>query len=107
MNIGIDLDGTICITNGMDYQHSRPVSKVINKINLCYAKGDKITIYTARGSTTGLDWRMLTENQLKAWGVKYHQLLFGKPVFGLYIGDEAINVKEFVNGDSSTARRND
>ena len=27
----------------------------------------------------------LTKKQLKKWGVKYHSLMFGKPVFDVYI----------------------
>jgi len=92
MIYGIDMDGVICKTNGTDYQHSVPVSDVIDKINSLYHKGDKIIIYTARGTKSGLDLRQLTQSQLKAWDVKYHELIFGKPVFDIYVGDEAINI---------------
>lgn len=30
----------------------------------------------------------LTKNSLKNWGVKYHELIFGKPTFDLYIDDK-------------------
>jgi len=33
----------------------------------------------------------LTENQLKIWGVKYHELIFGKPSFDVVIDDKSIN----------------
>jgi hypothetical protein len=46
---------------------------------------------TARGSGTGIDWRKKTEEQLEAWGVKYHQLWFGKPSADIYIDDKTIN----------------
>ena len=50
-----------------------------------------ILIYTARGSTTGIDWRDLTTKQLKDWGVNYHELSFQKPHFDSLIDDKAGN----------------
>lgn len=96
MKIVFDLDSTICDTQGVDYIHSRPISKVINKINECYYNGDIIIIFTARGTKSGIDHRQLTENQLRAWGVKYHELLFGKLDYMLWVDDKAINVKDFI-----------
>ena len=33
-------------------------------------------------------FRKLTENQLKKWKVKYHNLILGKPSFDIYIDDK-------------------
>jgi hypothetical protein len=48
-------------------------------------------LYTARGSTTGIDWRELTVKQLAEWGVPYDELVMGKPTADVYIDDRAIN----------------
>ena len=41
---------------------------------------------------TGIDWREITENQMKAWGVKHHRLLFGKPAADVYVDDRMISL---------------
>ena len=48
-------------------------------------------MFTARGSTTDIDWKELTEQQLHTWGVKYHKLLFGKPEADIFVDDKAIS----------------
>lgn len=86
-----DIDGTIC-TQETDYKLAKPIYQVIEKINKKYNEGYEIILFTARGTETGIDWRAITEEQLKTWGVLYHKLLFNKP-FGLqYIDDRGINV---------------
>lgn len=94
----IDIDGVIALTNGNDYLNSQPVFEVIAKVNQIYARGDIVKLFTARGSSSGKDWRELTERQLKKWGVKYHQLIFNKPSADFFIDDRAINSKEFFGG---------
>lgn len=92
MKIYVDLDNTLCITNGMDYLTSKPIHSRINKINELYDQGNEITIYTARGSVTKIDYYNLTKNQLNKWDVKYHNLSVGeKPDFDLLIDDKAIS----------------
>ncbi len=96
----LDLDGVICKTGGLDYEHSRPHRRVIQKINDLYYKGHTIKIFTSRGMKTGLNWRELTENQLREWGLKYHELIFGKPYYDVMIDDRAVNVKEWLRQPS-------
>ena len=97
MIIYVDLDNTLCVTKGIDYEGSEPIVNRINKLNNLYDK-NKIVIYTARGSLTGIDHSELTKSQLKKWGVKYHELNIGKkPVFDLLIDDKAKSDKEFFN----------
>jgi len=98
MKIFVDLDDTLFNTKGMDYTNSTPIEDRISKINDLYNQGHEITIYTARGSGTGINHYELTKNQLKEFGVKYHYLNIGnKPVFDLLIDDKAISDKEFFN----------
>ena len=50
MIVFVDLDNTLCITEGTDYKNSKPIIKRINHINKYFEEGHSITIYTARGS---------------------------------------------------------
>lgn len=93
--IYVDLDGTLCETEGLDYSESIPKFDKINIINSWYDDGHTIVIYTARGSGTGLPWRDVTEKQLEEWGVKYHSLSVGeKPVWDMLIDDKAYNISD-------------
>lgn len=95
MIIYVDLDNTLCKTDGLEYEKSVPIMDRIHKINKLY-ETNKIVIYTARGSKTGINHRDLTEKQLNKWGVKYHELDIGnKPVFDLLIDDRAESDKTF------------
>lgn len=89
--IYIDIDGTICNTNGMSYELSTPIHDCIENANKLYDKGNYIVYWTARGSKTGIDWYKLTENQLKEWGVKYHELHMKKPPYDIFICDKSVD----------------
>ena len=96
MIIYVDIDETICKTpKDRDYSKSIPLRKHINKINKLYDNGNTIIYWTARGTATGIDWREVTERQFKEWGVKYHELKFGKPNYDLFIDDKNINTETF------------
>jgi D-beta-D-heptose 7-phosphate kinase/D-beta-D-heptose 1-phosphate adenosyltransferase len=84
-----DVDGILAFTNRNDYKNSRPNLEAIAKLNKYYDDGYTINIWTARGSTSHMDWRDLTERQLKEWGVKYHKLIMGKPSFDILWEDKA------------------
>lgn len=62
-----------------------------------YDNGDTIVYWTARGTGSGIDWREVTEKQFEEWGVKYHDLKFGKPIYDLFIDDKNINSDAFFN----------
>lgn len=91
-----DIDGTLAITKHTDYEKSKPNKLVIQKINALFDSGHYIKISTSRGVQTGKDWRDLTEKQLAEWGVKYNELIMGKPFCDHYIADEAVSIKEFM-----------
>ena len=55
-----DIDGTICANTDGDYEHATLFKEVVGKINRLYDSGHKIIFYTARGSTTGIDWYDVT-----------------------------------------------
>ena len=101
MIIYVDIDETICVTpNSRDYSKAKPIIKHIKKINDLYDEGNTIFYWTARGTETKIDWRELTEKQFKRWGVKYHDLFFGKPAYDLFIDDKNVNAKTFFNNES-------
>lgn len=60
-----------------------------------YNSGNSIILYTSRGSGSGTDWSEFTKNQVDSWGVKYHELLLGKPMYDIFVDDRAINNKEW------------
>ena len=63
---------------------------------ICKTSEDHTVVYwTARGTTTGIDWRELTESQFIEWGVKYHDLKFGKPQYDIFIDDKNINTMDW------------
>lgn len=90
-----DVDGTLCDTAGSDYENSTPRMDIISKVNQLYDRGNIIKIFTGRGATSGIDWREFTEKQLKAWGVKYHELIMGKPDADIFIDNKAVNTKDW------------
>ena len=96
MIIRVDIDETICISpEDRDYSKAVPILKRIKKINDLYDLGDTIIYWTARGTMSGIDWRQVTEKQFDVWGVKYHELHFGKPAYDLFIDDKNINSEEY------------
>ena len=86
-----DIDGTICTNTFGEYDKAIPFQERIDGINYLYNKGQTIKMFTARGSTTQKDWTDLTKKQLKHWGVKYHELIMGKPYGDFFIDDKAHN----------------
>ena len=96
MNIFVDIDETICFYTGeREYPLAEPDRTNIAKINALYEEGHTITYWTARGAVTKLDWYDLTEEQLKKWGCKYHNLSVGeKPPYDLLICDKTKRIEE-------------
>jgi len=91
----VDIDNTICISNGSDYTNSQPLYDRIEKINNLYSQGNRIIYWTARGGNSGIDWTDKTHSQLAAWGCMYDEIRMGKPVYDVWIDDKAINSEEY------------
>jgi CMP-N,N'-diacetyllegionaminic acid synthase len=90
-----DIDGVIAsITPGNKYDLATPIESTVRLINTLYERGHRIVLFTARGSLTGIDWEKVTEDQMTAWGVKYHELRFGKPAADYYIDDKLLSVDD-------------
>jgi hypothetical protein len=95
MKYCFDIDGTICTNTYGKYDIAQPINSIIMQINSLYDNGHDIILFTARGSTTGIDWRKITEKQMCEWGVKYNKLMFGKPEADVYIDDRAMSLDEW------------
>tara|TARA_Y100000310_G_C20581332_1_gene763144 strand:- start:806 stop:1099 length:294 start_codon:yes stop_codon:yes gene_type:complete len=96
MKIFVDIDETICCYEGQrEYSLAKPIPENIAKINKLYDKGNEITYWSARGSTTGINWYDLTYKQLKEWSCKFHILGVGKkPNYDLLICDKTKRIEE-------------
>ena len=92
-----DLDNVLCKSKTSNYKQSIPIKKNINVVNKLFEEGHYIKIFTARymarnrnnaynAKKQGLN---LTKSQLKNWKVNYHELIFGKPSFDIYIDDKS------------------
>lgn len=89
LKICCDIDGILAEKVSMnDYTQASPLETNVCLINALYQKGYHITLFTARGYTTGLNWEQITKEQMRRWGVQYHELLFGKPDADIYIDDK-------------------
>ena len=82
------------------YEQASPFLDRVAQVNRLYEQGHQVILMTARGSTTGIEWRPLTEIQLRTWGVKYHALHFGKPTADLYIDDKAVRDTDWFEENS-------
>jgi len=93
-----DIDGVIAsFRDDLNYSNSTPRTEIIEIVNKLHDKGNMITLFTARGYKTDIDWRQLTEKQLRDWSVKYDELLFGKPSADYYIDDKMISIDDIIN----------
>jgi hypothetical protein len=91
----VDIDGVIAsLSANNDYALATPLLHTIKMVNSLYERGHRIILFTARGYVTGIDWSEITAGQMKEWGVKYHELRFGKPAADYYIDDRLISIGE-------------
>jgi glycerol-3-phosphate cytidylyltransferase len=98
-----DLDGTICKTPEKNYEQSTADAEMVKLINELFDLGHIIKIYTARGMTRFSgnvemvyeQYFDLTKNQLESWGLKYHELILGKPSYDFFIDDKNLSIQDF------------
>lgn len=100
-----DLDGTLC-SHEKNYSDANPYLDRIDKVNKLYDAKNTIIIDTARGSTTGINWKEVTEKQLHKWKVKYHHLRTGyKLNSDFFVDDKGINSEDFfVSGKAKISK---
>jgi mannose-6-phosphate isomerase-like protein (cupin superfamily) len=90
--IFVDLDNTLCNTTNGDYLNSTPIKERVDFLNNLKEQGNIITIWTARGSRSGIDYSEITKKQLDEWGVKYDDILMKKPDYDIYYDDKSFNI---------------
>jgi hypothetical protein len=96
--IYIDIDDTICrLKIAGNYESAYLIPKALRMVNSLYEEGHHIVFWTARGTVSGIDWRPLTERQLREWGFKYHELKMGKPAYDVFIDDKNVNSNHWLN----------
>lgn len=91
----VDIDGTICTNTEGDYEYADPYRWRIAWLNKLFDQGHEIHYWTARGSSSGIDWTELTKRQLSDWGCKYTTLRLGKPSYDVWIDDKAFPPDDF------------
>lgn len=89
MRIVIDIDGTICETNGNDYHNARYIPSRIANINKMWLDGHYIVLFSGRGSLSGKDYYELTKKQLDTVGIKYDELHLGKIPYDIWVDDKS------------------
>lgn len=90
-----DIDGTLCDQQEGDYSQAEPHRNRIHRVNSLFDEGHRIVLFTARGSKSGIDWSEATRIQLEEWGLRYHDLILGKPHADFYVDDKAIHSEDF------------
>jgi hypothetical protein len=99
----IDIDGTVCTNTYGKYEEAIPFTDRIKKINKLFDEGNKIIFFTARGmdSLNGNiakvyeKYYVFTNAQLLGWGLKFHQLILGKPAADFYVDDKGVKDEDF------------
>ena len=105
----VDIDGTICSpTLGRDYHKAEPWQDRIKVLNKLYDEGNYIIYFTARAMGRFADQPHsvasikakevlfeLTRQQLEEWGVKYNELIMGKPHADFFIDDKGVKDEDF------------
>ncbi len=90
-----DLDGTLCSLTGGNYEKAQPFMNRIDHVNELHELGNKVIIFTARGVTSGRDLYEFTIQQLSSWGLKFDELITGKPHFDILVDDKAVSEKQY------------
>ena len=102
MILCFDLDNVICKTKNVNYKNAKPIARTVKIINKAYSYKFKVLIFTGRfyGKCNGNLNKILkmdnglTKRQLKKWKIKYHRLIFGKPMFDVYVDDKNFQFKK-------------
>ncbi len=88
-----DLDGVLAtLVPGDDYREAEPYAPGIALASRLHDAGNRIVVYTARGSATGRDWTETTCDQIRQWGVPCDELRFGKPAADYYVDDRMVSL---------------
>lgn len=90
-----DIDGTICSQEDQNYSLATPILRRVESINKLRELGHVVKFFTARGSTSGIDWTERTEEQLRSWGLGFDELIMGKPHADVFVDDKGVHPDHF------------
>ena len=104
----VDIDNTLCKTTNSDYENSKPIIPVIDKLREYKELGFTIVLFSSRNMRTFESnigkINIHTVPKLIKWlhkfDVPFDELLIGKPWCGndgFYIDDRAVRPSEFLN----------
>jgi hypothetical protein len=99
ITVAFDLDGTLCSKTDGDYESAQPFQDRIAHVNYLHSIGVRVLIFTARGATSRRDYRELTINQLKLWGLCFDELIMSKPHFDLLVDDKAVSDLDYFKSE--------
>jgi len=87
-----------------DYINAKPFPFMVEQVNRLYNEGNYIILMTARGRGSGIDQSELTKQQLKDWGIRYHELepMFHKPNADIFVDDKGIHIDEWKRNQPQT-----
>lgn len=96
--VSVDIDGCICTATEGDYENAVPFPEAIKTLNRLYDAGYYLILHTSRfmgraDNNASEAYRLgyeFTTNQLNGWGLKYHELVLGKPRADILIDDRAL-----------------
>ncbi len=103
MRYVFDIDGTICNNTYGAYKTAKPFENRIKQVNKLYEEGNTIVFFTARGMGS-MDGNVekvykkyydFTYQQLMGWGVRFHELILGKPSADLYVDDKGVKDEDY------------
>ncbi len=96
-----DFDGVICVFGAKDYSKAIPYENAVKHINQVFSEGWYVVICTARymlrckGDLKEVYRKGYTEASvwLRKFGVKFNELVLGKPSADLYTDDRGCRVE--------------
>jgi capsule biosynthesis phosphatase len=99
----VDVDDTILTTENRDYQNSKPIEDVIEKLKEAKDKGWYIILHTARGQGRSNGNISLVKEEVfqeiemfcHKYQVPYDELIIGKPWAAMYVDDKSLRPNEF------------
>lgn len=89
-----DLDGTLCDTEGMDYEHARPRPAMIALVNALRDAGHFVLIVTGRGALSGNRAMYLRQaaDQLERWGIHHQEVIGTGGPYDVRFDDRGVTV---------------
>jgi len=98
MTVCFDLDGVLCNQTTGDYENAIPNREAIAVVNELADRGVRIIIHTSRfmgrAGNDPVEARRqgyeLTSKQLAGWGVRFDELILGKPRYDIVVDDRSV-----------------